>query len=117
MHRLRGTFLALLMSTLSVASAAAQNAADAKKPVNLSLGSVSSSSGVYAFSVGLANAVHKHDPAINVTAVEGGGGFDHAKLMKQGVLDWSVSGSPAVVNAVRTGTANFKKKGRGSRSA
>jgi hypothetical protein len=46
-----------------------------------------------------------------VTAVEGGGGFDHAKLMKQGVLDWSISGSPAVAADVREGSGSFKKEG------
>jgi hypothetical protein len=85
--------------------------AQGAKPVNLGLGSVTSSSSVYAFSVALANTVRRHDPGLNVTAVEGGGGFDHAKLMKQGVLDWSVSGSPAVVAAVREGSGNFKKEG------
>jgi len=85
--------------------------APAPKPVNLALGSVSSSSGVYAFAVSLSNVVRKYDPGVNVTAVEGGGGFDHAKLMKQGVLDWSISGSPAVVAAVAKGEGNFKKEG------
>ncbi len=82
-----------------------------KKLINLSLGSVTGSSNVYAFSVSLSNVVRKYDPGINVTAVEGGGGFDHARLMKQGVLDWSVSGSPAVVATVRQGSGNFKKEG------
>lgn len=81
------------------------------KPVNLALGSVAATSGVYAFSVALANVVSKNDSGLNVTAVEGGGGFDHAKLMKQGVLDLSVSGSPAVVSAVRAGTGGFQKEG------
>src|SRR5574341_1965788 len=86
-------------------------AAQTGRPVNLALGSVSSSSNVYAFSVALANTVRKHDPGLNVTAVEGGGAFDHARLIKQGVLDWSVSGGPAVVAAVREGGGNFKKEG------
>jgi uncharacterized protein len=81
------------------------------KPINLALGSVSASSSVYAFAVSLASVVRKHDPGITVTTVEGGGGFDHAKLMKQGVLDWSVSGSPAVAAAVREGTGAFQKEG------
>jgi uncharacterized protein len=79
--------------------------------VNLSLGSVSSNSGIYAFAIGLSNVVRKHDPGLMVTAVEGGGGFDHAKLMKQGVLDWSISGSPSVAAAVTEGVDNFKKEG------
>ena len=81
------------------------------KPMNLALGSVTGSSSIYAFSVALANTVRKHDPGLNVTTVEGGGAFDHAKLIKQGVLDWSVSGGPAVVAAVREGSGNFKKEG------
>lgn len=85
--------------------------AQGAKPVNLALGSVTASSSIYAFSVALSNTARKYDPGLNVTAVEGGGGFDHAKLMKQGVLDWSVSGSPAVVAAVREGSGNFKKEG------
>ena len=85
--------------------------AAAQKPINLALGSVSGSSSIYAFSVALANTVRKHDPGLNVTTVEGGGAFDHAKLIKQGVLDWSVSGGPAVVAAVREGSGNFKKEG------
>ena len=79
--------------------------------MNLALGSVTGSSSIYAFSVALANTVRKYDPGLNVTAVEGGGAFDHAKLIKQGVLDWSVSGGPAVVAAVREGSGNFKKEG------
>lgn len=81
------------------------------KPMNLALGSVTGSSSIYAFSVALANTVRKYDPGLNVTTVEGGGAFDHAKLIKQGVLDWSVSGGPAVVAAVREGSGNFKKEG------
>jgi TRAP transporter TAXI family solute receptor len=100
--------LALLLAVL--ASPVALRA-QPQKPVNLALGSVSSSSGVYAFAVALANVVRKHDPGINVTAVEGGGGFDHARLMKQGVLDWSISGSPAVAAAVAHGTDAFRKEG------
>ena len=83
----------------------------AQKPMNLALGSVTGSSSIYAFSVALANTVRKYDPGLNVTTVEGGGAFDHAKLIKQGVLDWSVSGGPAVVAAVREGSGNFKKEG------
>lgn len=103
--------LALATSALFTTPAWSQGATESAKAINLSLGSVSASSGVYAFSVALAGVLRKHDPGINVTAVEGGGGFDHAKLMKQGVLDWSVSGSPAVVAAVRSGTGSFKKEG------
>ncbi len=106
----RKSLLAALVLSL-FAAGGAQAQAPAPKPINISLGSVASSSGVYAFSVSLANAVRKHDPGINVTVVEGGGGFDHARLMKQGVLDWSISGSPAVVQEVRTGTDNFKREG------
>lgn len=87
------------------------HAADTPARVDLSLGSVNASSGVYAFAVALAGAVNKHDRAINVTAVEGGGGFAHARLMKQGVLDWSISGSPAVAAAVHAGTDGFRKEG------
>ena len=105
------TLLVTLALSLAVWPSGGHAQADQGKPVNLALGSVSSSSGVYAFSVALATVVRKHDPGINVTAVEGGGGFDHAKLMKQGVLDWSVSGSPAVVAAVRQGSGSFKKEG------
>jgi TRAP transporter TAXI family solute receptor len=89
----------------------AQTSPSKNEIINLSLGSVSSTSGVYAFAVSLAGVVRKNDPGIMVTAVEGGGGFDHAKLMKQGVLDWSISGSPAVAVAVRGGIDNFKKEG------
>lgn len=100
-----------ILTGIVLAACALSVAAQDRKPVNLALGSVTSSSSVYAFSVALANTVRKHDPGLNVTAVEGGGGFDHARLMKQGVLDWSVSGSPAVVAAVREGSGNFKKEG------
>lgn len=94
-----------------LAAFAGSVAAQSGKPINLALGSVSGSSSIYAFSVALANTVRKHDPGLNVTTVEGGGAFDHAKLIKQGVLDWSVSGGPAVVAAVREGSGNFKKEG------
>ena len=105
----RSVVAALLLSLFAAGSVTAQ--ARAPKPINIALGSVASSSGVYAFSVALSNAVRKYDPGINVTVVEGGGGFDHARLMKQGTLDWSISGSPAVVQEVRTGTDNFRKEG------
>lgn len=74
---------------------------------NLALGSVSSSSGVYPFAVALAAVISDADNSLNVTTVEGGGGFDHARLMRQGILDFSVSGSPAVVEAVTSGTGAF----------
>ena len=94
-----------------LAVAAACSWGQSAKPMNLALGSVTGSSSIYAFSVALANTVRKHDPGLNVTTVEGGGAFDHARLIKQGVLDWSVSGGPAVVAAVREGSGNFKKEG------
>jgi TRAP-type uncharacterized transport system substrate-binding protein len=88
-----------------------QTAPDLSRRVNLSLGSVSASSGVYAFSIGLAGAVRKHDPALSVTSVEGGGGFDHARLMKNRILDFSVSGSPATADAIINGTGGFQREG------
>jgi TRAP-type uncharacterized transport system substrate-binding protein len=91
--------------------ALAQSGVDLTRRVNLSLGSVAASSSVYAFAVALTAVVRKHDPAMSVTAVEGGGGFDHARLMKSRVLDFSVSGSPAVAQAVRTGTGAFQREG------
>lgn len=78
---------------------------------NLALGSVSSSSGVYPFAVALAAVISEADNGLNVTTVEGGGGFDHARLMRQNVVDFSVSGSPAVVYAVTTGTGAFEADG------
>ena len=78
---------------------------------NLALGSVSSSSGVYPFAVAIAAVISDADNGLNVTTVEGGGGFDHARLMRQNVVDFSVSGSPAVVNAVTTGTGAFETDG------
>jgi TRAP-type uncharacterized transport system substrate-binding protein len=96
---------------LLLARPALAQAPDLARRVNLSLGSVAASSGVYAFSVGLAGAVRKHDPALSVTAVEGGGGFDHARLMKNRVLDFSVSGSPAVADAIINGTGGFQREG------
>ena len=100
------TILALLLSV-----GAASGWAQSPKPMNLALGSVTGTSSIYAFSVALANTVRKHDPGLNVTTVEGGGAFDHAKLIKQCVLDWSESGGPAVVAAVRAGSGNFEKEG------
>jgi TRAP-type uncharacterized transport system substrate-binding protein len=105
------SLVSALALALSLGTAEAQTAPDMKRPVNLSLGSVSASFSVYAFSVGLAGAVRKHDPAISVTAVEGGRGFDHARLMKQKVLDFSVSGSPATVDAIRKGQGGFQREG------
>jgi uncharacterized protein len=78
---------------------------------NLALGSVSSSSGVYPFAVALAAVISDADNGLNVTTVEGGGGFDHARLMRQNVVDFSVSGSPAVVQAVTSGTGAFEADG------
>jgi len=92
------------MVALLATSAAAQDR-------NLALGSVSSTSGVYPFAVALAAAITEANNGLNVTTVEGGGGFDHARLMRQGVVDFSTSGSPAVVRAVTTGTSGFAKDG------
>lgn len=78
---------------------------------NIALGSVSSSSGVYPFAVSLASVITETDNGLNVTTVEGGGGFDHARLMRQGVVDFSTSGSPAVVQAVTSGTGGFEADG------
>ncbi len=78
---------------------------------NLALGSVSSSSGVYPFAVAIASVITEADNQLNVTTVEGGGGFDHARLMRQNVVDFSVSGSPAVVSAVTSGTGAFEADG------
>lgn len=105
MKKLTGLVLSTFLAAAPVAASQAQD------PINLALGSVNASSGVYPFAVSLANAISAHDPGLNVTVVEGGGGFDHAKLMKQGVVDFSVSGSPAVAHAVATGTGNFSKEG------
>jgi TRAP-type uncharacterized transport system substrate-binding protein len=102
---------ALAGTALLLARPALAQAPDLTRRANLSLGSVSASSGVYAFSVGLATAVRKHDPALTVTAVEGGGGFDHARLMKNRVLDFSVSGSPATADAILNGTSGFQREG------
>lgn len=104
-------FVAIFMLLGVAGSAIAQGKGVEKGVMNLALGSVSSSSGVYAFAVSLAAVVHKYDPEIHVTAVAGGGGYGHAKLMKQGVLNWSISGSPAVAVSVREGTGSFKKEG------
>ncbi len=106
-RRLMLTGTALLLAR----PALAQPTPDLTRRVNLSLGSVAASSGVYAFSVGLASAIRRHDPALSVTAVEGGGGFDHARLMKNRVLDFSVSGSPATADAILNGTGGFQREG------
>jgi len=83
----------------------------ADKRINLSMGSTRSTSGVYAFAVGIAAAIAKHDPLIVNTVVESGGSYDNAKGMKRGVFDWSSSGSPAVYSNVYDGTGKFKKEG------
>jgi TRAP-type uncharacterized transport system substrate-binding protein len=98
-------------AALFAAPLRAQPAVDLTRRANLALGSVAASSSVYAFAVALAAAVRRHDPALTITNVEGGGGFDHARLMRNRVLDFSVSGSPAVANAVRTGTGAFAREG------
>lgn len=108
---LKTAWMFFFTASLFLGAAHAQPSAPKRDLVNLSLGSVSSSSGIYAFAIAVSNVVRKHDPGLMVTAVEGGGGFDHAKLMKQGVLDWSISGSPSVAAAVSEGTDNFKKEG------
>lgn len=94
-----------------VGGARAQTPAEPARRVNLALGSVAASSGVYAFSAALAAAARRHDPALGVTTVEGGGGFDHARLMKNRVLDFSISGSPAIADAVLSGTGGFQREG------
>jgi TRAP-type uncharacterized transport system substrate-binding protein len=79
--------------------------------LKLNMGGVNPSSSVYAYVVALANTVAKHDPGILITAVEGGGGNDHIKLMRRKVLDLSVSGSPAVVDTALKGTGPFRADG------
>lgn len=79
--------------------------------INLSMGSTSSTSGVYAFAVAIASVVNKYDPEIVVTVVESGASFDNAKRMKEGIFDWSSSGSPAVYTQVRDGIGSFEKAG------
>lgn len=96
---------------LSTALAACLATGAAAQDRNLALGSVSSTSGVYPFAVALAAVITEADNGLNVTTVEGGGGFDHARLMRQGVVDFSTSGSPAVVRAVTTGTGGFENDG------
>jgi TRAP transporter TAXI family solute receptor len=100
-----GAAAAAMAGALSLATGAAG------QERNLALGSVSSTSGVYPFAVALAAVVTDADNGLNVTTVEGGGGFDHARLMRQGVVDLSVSGSPAVVHAVTSGTGAFEADG------
>lgn len=97
------------MMTCAVALGAATGALAQER--NIALGSVSSSSGVYPFAVSLASVITEADNGLNVTTVEGGGGFDHARLMRQEVVDFSTSGSPAVVHAVTTGTGGFESDG------
>ena len=87
------------------------NSFAADKRMNLSMGSTRSTSGVYAFAVGIASAIAKHDPLIVNTVVESGGSYDNAKGMKRGVFDWSSSGSPAVYSNVYDGTGKFEKEG------
>jgi uncharacterized protein len=79
--------------------------------INLSMGSTSSTSGVYAFAVAIASAVNKYDPEMVVTVVESGASFDNAKRMKEGIFDWSSSGSPAVYTQVRDGIGSFEREG------
>lgn len=83
----------------------------ADKRINLAMGSTRSTSGVYAFAVGIASAIAKHDPLIVNTVVESGGSYDNAKGMKKGIFDWSSSSSPAVYADVYDGTGKFKKEG------
>jgi TRAP-type uncharacterized transport system substrate-binding protein len=97
------------IATLSLALLVSTNAFAEER--NIALGSVSSSSGVYPFAVSLASVITTADNGLNVTIVEGGGGFDHARLMKREVVDFSTSGSPAVVHAVTTGTGGFETDG------
>ena len=75
------------------------------------MGSTRSTSGVYAFAVGIAAAITKHDPGIVNTVVESGGSYDNAKGMKKGIFDWSSSGSPAVYANVYDGSGKFAKEG------
>ena len=42
-----------------------------------------------------------YHPEIVVTTVEGGDGLDHAKLMKQSILNRSISRGPSVNNDVK----------------
>lgn len=79
--------------------------------INISMGSTRTTSGVYAFAVGIASAIAKHDSKLVNTVVESGGSYDNAKGMKKGIFDWSSSGSPAVYSNVYDGKGQFEKVG------
>lgn len=100
-----------LLGTVFAGSMLLTAAAAQAQERNLALGSVAATSGVYPFAVAIASVITEADNQLNVTIVEGGGGFDHARLMRQGVVDFSVSGSPAVVSAVTSGTGAFEADG------
>jgi hypothetical protein len=58
-----GVFVFCLGMT-SLDTASAQTATSKKEVINLFLGSVSSSSGIYAFAVSLSNVIRKYDPGV-----------------------------------------------------
>lgn len=104
-------FTIILVMTAMLPAPQAEKTFAADKLINLSMGSTRSTSGVYAFAVGIASAIAKHDPLIVNTVVESGGSYDNAKGMKKGIFDWSSSSSPAVYADVYDGTGKFKKEG------
>ncbi len=79
--------------------------------INISMGSTRTTSGVYAFAVGIASAIAKHDSELINTVVESGGSYDNAKGMKKNIFNWSSSGSPAVYSNVYDGKGKFEKVG------
>ena len=76
---------------LALACGTAVHAADAKKVVNLNMGSTSSTSAVYAWCVATANVINKANAGLNVTVIESGAALDNLRKLKAGACDFALS--------------------------
>ena len=76
---------------LALACGTAAHAADAKKVINLNMGSTSSTSAVYAWCVATANVINKANAGLNVTVVESGAALDNLRKLKCGAFDFALS--------------------------
>jgi TRAP transporter TAXI family solute receptor len=94
MKKLRFRFLMVMALALIIPmliGASVGSAAEAKKVINLNMGSTSSTSAVYAWCVATANVINKANVGLNVTVVESGAALDNLRKLKAGAFDFALS--------------------------
>jgi TRAP transporter TAXI family solute receptor len=85
------TVMVLVVLIPMLIGASLSNAAEAKKTINLNMGSTSSTSAVYAWCVATANVINKANVGVNVTVIESGAALDNLRKLKSGAFDFALS--------------------------